>query len=628
MSNLTLLYILSGIGSVSALLLLGYFIYLLTHLKELINRVVLNYIFAGVISCIFYGLLHNILSHPVFFNSLIHLDFSNTKIQAYFITWIYRAAIYFPFFAIWLRILLVKAKKSGRKTGVFRMLFIHAALISTAWITDFEKLLYYGGTIDVHHLTHWIGGIIGCGLLLLLEYVFMERKIIEFLDIRLNFQRIRNKLLIITFGMSGLLLLSVFGIAIGCHTSDPSGLFLGKLVLYSIFLLIPLLLIILRITADFQKNLYSAVSALKSAAKQDFTYNVEIDSKDEFGTLAESLKELRLSFHRIIRKVKDSTSEVHSSAVTINESLNNLVLNVSDFFTRQSEMTGIQVRKSLQAQEDVKKIADSITAITKELNSQSEMITETSGLIHRMETSIAHITHQTESADNQANILFTIADEGKKSILSTLNSIQNVESKSVQIQDLSGMISEISDRTHILAINTGIEAANIGENGRGFRILAQELRNLASISLENSGTITGYLKEINVSIRESLKRMEISREGFLKIHNHAENSRQLNSTIHNAMKDENTLLDKITSISNRLIDITDSINTYSKHLSENSSLIYQVFIDFQKRASGDEESFRENSNKLQELINRMKNLIQRNLKISDELNSDISEFRI
>ena len=78
---------------------------------------------------------------------------------------------------------------------------------------------------------------------------------------------------------------------------------------------------------------------------------------------------------------------------------------------------------------------------SKELNSQSEIITETSSLIHKMETSITHITHQTESADNQANMLFTIADEGKKSMLSTLHSIQNVENKSVQIRDLSGMIS-------------------------------------------------------------------------------------------------------------------------------------------------------------------------------------------
>ncbi|MBN2442571.1 MAG: methyl-accepting chemotaxis protein [Spirochaetales bacterium] len=628
MSNLTLLYTLSGIGVLSAIVFFAYFIFLFIRRKSLVNRIVLSYIFTGIVSCMFFGLSHNILSHPDFFNSLICLDFSNIKILAYIIAWSYRATIYFAIFAIWLRVLLVNAKKSGRKTGVFRMLFIHAALISTAWITDFEKLLFYGGTIDIHHITHWIGGIIGCGLLILFEYVFMEKKIIEYLDIRLNFQKIRNKLLIITFGMSSLLLISIFGIIIGCLNIDSPTLFLGKLIFYSVLLLIPLLFIILRITADFQKNLQNAVSSLKSAAQQDFTYNIEIDSKDEFGELAESLKELKLSFHKIIGTVKDSADEVNSSAVTINDTLSNLIHHVSDFFSRQSEITGNQVTKSLQSQEDVKKIADTIVSITGELGSQSEIISETAGLIRKMKTSISDITKQTESADNQAGILFSIANEGKTSMLSTLKSIQNVESKSNQIQDLSSIISDISEKTKILAINTGIEAAHFGTGGKGFRVLAQELRNLASTSSINTGTIHKYLSEINLSIQESLKRMQISRDGYLEIHTQAENSRKLNSTIHNAMIDENRLLDNITSISKKLEDITQSINTFSEHLSKESTIIYKVFIDFQKRASEDEKSFKDNSALLQELMSRMKHLIKRNLEITDELNKEISEFRI
>ena len=402
MYNTLLLTILTSIGILCGIVFIFFFGYLVFGKEKALNRIVINYIFIGFIGCVIYGFMHNLFVHPLLFNALLEFDFHDPKVLSYLFTWGYRATIFFLIFSLWLRGLLKSALTWKDRTRIFKLLIIHAILVSTAWITDFEKLLYYQGSVDLHHFLHWLGGIIGGMMLLLLEYLFIERQIIEFLGINFAFQKLRGRLLFLFMGVTSMMLVALFGIVIGCISIDPPWLLIIKLGIFSILFLIPLIIIILRITGDFQRNLDQAVVFLRSASAQDFTMSLSIMSRDEFGELIESLDLLKANFKHIIAIVKKSSGEVDDSASKISSALNRLFQTMESFFTRLGSDASRRVESSNLAVEKLNDMVMKIEKIFTNIKSQVTLSDKNTSSIKRMTETVSTVTDRTKYAVGKA----------------------------------------------------------------------------------------------------------------------------------------------------------------------------------------------------------------------------------
>lgn len=113
---------------------------------------------------------------------------------------------------------------------------------------------------------------------------------------------------------------------------------------------------------------------------------------------------------------------------------------------------------------------------------ESASLAETASTVQEMVTSIQAVTKQVETIQKIANSSETKAQEGAQSVFRANDSMNKIEESSQKIEGIISVITEIANQTNLLSLNAAIEAAKAGEFGKGFSVVAEEVRNLAERS--------------------------------------------------------------------------------------------------------------------------------------------------
>lgn len=275
-------------------------------------------------------------------------------------------------------------------------------------------------------------------------------------------------------------------------------------------------------------------------AAGDVRARAEISGDDEFGFIAENCnrsvakvahainnQQAQDSLQRSITDLLNTINQVARGDLTIrgkvtNDALGNVADSVNfmlDNFTKVLE----RVRK---AAIDVSTSANQILNASDEMaagaTQQDQEITNTSSAVEELTVSMKQVSNNAEASAEAARRALDAAEQGNRAVSDTLEGMQRIRAsvqatakkikslgdRSLEISEIINVINDITEQTNLLALNAAIEAARAGEAGRGFAVVADEVRKLAEHSRSATKDIAALIKAIQAETNEAVVVME------------------------------------------------------------------------------------------------------------------------
>ncbi|MBT2288809.1 methyl-accepting chemotaxis protein [Paenibacillus albidus] len=269
----------------------------------------------------------------------------------------------------------------------------------------------------------------------------------------------------------------------------------------AMFLIIGMALIVVVILL-YTRNLTAHTTRVNSMAEHlaqgDFTYSIEVKTKDEFGKMAGNLNDTSNLLNTMMAKVTEHSLHVASTSEELTASADQTSTVAEDIANTIQEVAIGAETQLVGTQESARSLEELAIGI--------QRISESSSSLYDASQNTSRQAEQGNEIIQQA---VRDMNEANRSVLVTAAHMNQLRDRSVDIGNIINVISGISTQTNLLSLNAGIEAARAGEHGRGFAVVATEIRKLSEQTKRSAEKVREIIEEMQGETEAAVQSVEI-----------------------------------------------------------------------------------------------------------------------